>query len=157
MYSFPVDTIWCSADAEHEEYVPLLQTCVRLSEAGQMQGLRLGREVLEVIVNATLAAHALPNRPDAVFEKACKGLLVSCERWALLSEVSRVLQLLQKAHIEIPCGFHGRLIEAVAKRLAATPPMPSAATSRHDNTSHALSSMAMSGEWGAEGELDTDG
>jgi len=45
----------------------------------------------------------------------------------------------------------------VAKRLAATPPMPSAATSRHDNTSHALSSMAMSGEWGAEGELDTDG
>ena len=50
----------------------------------------MGREVLEVIVNATLAAHALPKRPDAVFEKACKGLLVSCERWALLSEVSRV-------------------------------------------------------------------
>jgi len=41
MYSFPVDTIWCSADAEHEEYVPLLQTCVRLSEAGQMQGVSI--------------------------------------------------------------------------------------------------------------------
>jgi len=26
---------------------------------------------------------------------------------------TQVLQLLQKAHIEIPCGFHGRLIEAV--------------------------------------------
>jgi len=45
----------------------------------------------------------------------------------------------------------------VAKRLAATPPMPSAATSRHDNSTDALSRMGMSGEWGAEGELDTDG
>jgi len=56
MYVFPVDTIWCSADAEHEDYVPLLQTCVRLSEAGQMQGVSIC-EYLCVFVHMHVHIH----------------------------------------------------------------------------------------------------
>ena len=66
------------------------------------------------MVNNSLAAPAVTNAADAEFKGACKGLLVACERWSLLSECSHVLQLLSKAGIQISSVFHGRLIDAGA-------------------------------------------
>ncbi len=80
-----------------------------------VSGPKLGREVLETMVNNSLAVPAVTNAADAEFKGACKGLLVACERWSLLSECSHVLQLLSKAGIEIPLVFHGRLIDAGAE------------------------------------------
>jgi hypothetical protein len=64
------------------------------------------------MVNKSLAGPAVANAVDAEFTGACKGLLVACERWSLLSECSHVLQLLSQAGIEMPFAFHGRLIDA---------------------------------------------
>jgi len=83
-----------------------------LCSAAVFPGPKLGREVLETMVNKSLAGPAVANTADAEFKGACKGLLVACERWSLLSECSYVLQLLSQAGIEMPFAFHGRLIDA---------------------------------------------
>ena len=72
---------------------------------------QLGREVLEALVDQRLGSSSAEGA-CAELNRACKGLLVACERWSLISECSQVLELMKKAAIERPVGLQGRLIEA---------------------------------------------